>query len=392
MLIPTEPLRILHVFGRLQRAGAEMRTVDLMPYIDRRSYQLHFCALSGLPGDLDATIVAKGGVVHRLAISPGLTYRFIHLLCQERFHVVHTHIHYASGLFLRLAAHASIPIRIVHFRGSKDGRGDSLRRRIQRTFMKSWIERYATHILAVSESTMSLAWKQEWKRDARCKIVYNGLDLSTSAFAAPPDPIGVRREFKLPSDCPLFIHVGRISPEKNHKKLIIIFSKILEHQPSAYLLLVGQGEKKVLQSAKRLIADLNVTDRVIFAGLRSDVPRLLGAADLLIFPSLWEGLPGVVLESCAVGTPVLASDLPGIREIAEHLPLVHYCSLEDPDEKWVAMALALYKRHITDKQHWKAAMQLFNNSVFNIAHCAKAICEVWNDPNSGKATQYQKSI
>ena len=69
-------------------------------------------------------------------------------------------------------------------------------------------------------------------------------------------------------------------------------------------------------------------------GVRDDVPQLLKTADVLLLPSIHEGLPGVVLEACASGTPVLASDLPGVREIASRLPLVRYLPLTAADEEW----------------------------------------------------------
>ena len=117
-------------------------------------------------------------------------------------------------------------------------------------------------------------------------------------------------------------------PPKNHLRLIDIFGEVLRRQPTAVLLLVGQGRNAIERRLHRRIAQLGLGGQVVFCQERTDVPRLLGAADALIFPSLWEGLPGVVLEACAAGTPVLASDLPGVRDIAARLPRVRCLSLE----------------------------------------------------------------
>jgi glycosyltransferase involved in cell wall biosynthesis len=68
----------------------------------------------------------------------------------------------------------------------------------------------------------------------------------------------------------------------------------------------------------------------------------------MILPSVWEGLPCVVLEACAVGTPVLASDLPGTREIARHFPDVHLLSLEEDDDTWAAAAARIIQQGAAD--------------------------------------------
>ena len=73
---------------------------------------------------------------------------------------------------------------------------------------------------------------------------------------------------------------------------------------------------------------LGVLDRVRFSGERQDIPRLLKGADLFLFPSLWEGLPGALLEACAAGTPVLASDIAANREVAEVFPGIRLLGLE----------------------------------------------------------------
>ena len=75
-------------------------------------------------------------------------------------------------------------------------------------------------------------------------------------------------------------------------------------------------------SVREAVERRGLAAKVTFAGERADVPRLLKAFDVLLFPSKWEGLPGAVLESCAAGLPVVASDIPGVLEIGRHFPTV----------------------------------------------------------------------
>ena len=333
-----KPVKVLHIFGRMVRDGAEMRMVEMMRALDLERYQFHFCTLEGRPGDLDDEIRALGGVIHADRLSAGLPWRFRRLLREQQFDVVHSHVLLSSGFFLRLAAQEGVPVRVAHFHSTGDGRPTTPRRRAQRAVMRRWVDRYATHLLGVSEGAMA-AWSPRWRSDPRCQVVYDGIDVAP--FARQSDRRTVLPEFNLPEECRLYIHVGRLAAPKNHERLIAIFAEIARADPSAYLLVVGRGGNDIERVLRARVTEWGISDRVVFVGMRFDVPRLLTAADLLLFPSLREGLPGAVLEACAAGTPTLASDLPGVREIAARCPEVCYLSLKAGDTDWAATAMAL---------------------------------------------------
>lgn len=367
--------KVLHVFGRMNRGGAEMRTLELLRHVDRSRYSHHFCVLSGLPGELDEEIVSLGGMVHLCRLDFRFPWRFRQLLRQERFDTVHANVHYSSGLILRLAAAEGVRTRVAHFRSTQDGKVRTARRRLQEWVMRGWIERHATHILAVSEAAMVSSWRHDWRSDPRCRVVYSAVDVSR--FAGEPDPDGVRREFSIPEQARLVIHIGRMDPAKNHLRLVEIFRAIAQRDPMTYLLLVGRGEPATCQRIESWAASEGLANRIVRAGVRGDVPRLLQAADLMLFPSLWEGLPGAVIEACAAGTPVLASDLPEINEIAFHLPLVHLLPLSADDETWAHKAICLF----TDPalKSWRAhAAQAVKNSPFDVSQAIVSYCQVWD--------------
>jgi glycosyltransferase involved in cell wall biosynthesis len=112
---------------------------------------------------------------------------------------------------------------------------------------------------------------------------------------------------------PHLLHVGGFVPEKNHKGLLNIFSKLLIEIPTANLLLVGEGKlkDKIISLAK----ELNIEKQVHFLGKRNDVNQLMKYSDVFVMPSLIEGLPGVILESFSNYLPVIAYDTGGIKEI-----------------------------------------------------------------------------
>jgi glycosyltransferase involved in cell wall biosynthesis len=368
-------MKILHIFGRMTRGGAEMRTLDLMRHIDQDQYKFHFCALSGLPGELDEEVRGLGGEVFYIKLGRSFPSNFRRFLRSGNYQVVHSHVHYFSGYVLRLAAQAGVPGRIAHFRNMDDGKDLTLLRKIRNRIMKGWINRYATDIVAVCEGAMRSAWGEQWHADPRCQVIYNGLDLSK--FNGPLQPDRVRREFGLPDNCKLIIHIGRMVPQKNHERVISIFNEIASRHSNVCLLLVGRRENGVENRLRDMIARFDLVEKVAFAGERNDVPRLLRSSDMMVFPSLWEGLPGAVLESCAVGTPILASDLPGVREIAAQFPcFVKAVPLNTGDSEWSLLAEEI----LESKEPAGSVENNFNHfqqSIFNIDKCVEEFCKVW---------------
>lgn len=107
-------------------------------------------------------------------------------------------------------------------------------------------------------------------------------------------------------DEPVFLHVGRLAPQKNPMGLLDIFGKIYERRPDALLLSVGTGELE--EAFRREIRDRGLENAVRCLGVREDIPALLQAADVFLLPSLYEGLPISALEAQAAGLPCLLSD------------------------------------------------------------------------------------
>lgn len=373
-----KPVRVLHVFGRMERGGAEMRTLDIMRQIDRTSYRLDFCALSGQTGSLDETIRALGGQVHHLKLGNNFPAQFIRLLKKNKYDVVHSHVHHSSGFILMLAAIARVPNRIAHFRSSGDGRIPNLRRKLQSSVMKFCIDRCATRILAVSQEAMNAAWDRGWHKDERCQVIYNGVHHEDFLMSFERDTI--LQSLGLPKERNIFIHIGRYDPAKNHEKLIGVFAQVLRWDESAVLLLVGGGPKERERKLREQIEKLGIMDSVRLLGQRTDIPQMLTAADVMIFPSSREGLPGAVLEASAAGVPVLASNLPVIEEISSQLPLLRFLSLTTHDGEWANQALSLLAEGRAEGMK-KQAIETFAQSSFTVGKSAEAHMRVWDNCN-----------
>ena len=323
------PLRLLHVFGAMDRGGAELRTVEIMRHVDPALVIHEFATLSGRAGSLAPTIRELGGEVLPCRLDAGFAPRFVSLLRARKIDIVHSHVFLASGMILALALLAGVPRRIAHFRSTSDGQTSTARRRLYRASMRRLIDGAATDILGVSAASLDEGWSPRWADDRRCRVIYNGVDPDRFATA---DGAGVRGELGLPADARLVAQVRRFDPPKNHP----FTATLMPHLPEAHVVFVGRGGTALEAETRRRIASVGAIDRAHFVGERDDVGRWLAAADVSLLPSVIEGLPGAVLESLAVGTPVVASDLPGVRELAAQLDGVTALGLGAGPAVWAA--------------------------------------------------------
>ncbi|WP_156854434.1 glycosyltransferase [Oceanobacillus sp. AG] len=366
-------MKVLHIFAQMNRGGAEGRTLDVMRSIENSGIQFDFCSLSGKKGSYDEEIESLGGKVHYCNLkSFKFEKLFREILRKEKYDVVHSHVHYPSGYILRLAHRENIPARITHFRNSNDTGGQSLKRTFQRVLLKRWINKYSTDIISVSKGAMEIAWNENWESDVRCKVIYNGIPKVN-----PKIHNDIKKELGIPQQNKIYINVARMSKQKNHMKLIDIFSEIVKKDKQSTLLLVGKKHNEIEQQITQRINELNLKGNVIILGERTDVARILTGADLFLFPSLWEGLPGAVLEAVSLGIPVLASSIPGVKEIANEFNIVKYFSVDEPSQIWADRALYM----INDKNLYNIAKKestTFEQSIFGMENCINQYKQLYN--------------
>jgi glycosyltransferase involved in cell wall biosynthesis len=126
----------------------------------------------------------------------------------------------------------------------------------------------------------------------------------------------VRRELGIPQDAYLVGSVGRLSEQKGFDILIDAAARAMKIAPETHLLIVGEGPLD--QMLRQQAADLGIAQQVTFTGQRTDVERLLQAMDVFACSSRWEGLSTVIMEAMAAGVPIVATDIPGNRELLRH--------------------------------------------------------------------------
>lgn len=328
-------LRILHVLGTMNPGGVEIWLTRILEHIDRDRFQFDFCLCGTEPGIYAEEVGRLGGKI--LLCSKGANLysfrgRFRKILRQGNYDVLHSHVHFFSGVLLRWARAEHIPVRIAHSHTSHDGRANTQLRRFYRSIMKSWIKRYATHGLAASKLAAVELFGENWPLDTRFQTLDYGLDLK--AFREPFDRREVRAQFNIPSVAPVVGHVGRFDRAKNHGFLLQIAGVVKKSRPDIHFLLVGDGPLR--SEVENQARAMNLLDTVHFAGTRTDVPRLmLAAMDLFVFPSFFEGLGICLLEAQVAGLSCLASDTVP-REAARLPESVDFICLSAGKDYWAA--------------------------------------------------------
>jgi glycosyltransferase involved in cell wall biosynthesis len=262
------------------------------------------------------------------------------------YDVVHSHVHAYSGWVLRAAAKEGVPVRVAHSHTDRTNVASeqTLKRRMYRAVMGHLLRRYATAGLGISEAATASFFGDDWRRDPRWRIVYYGMNFSRIRAAGESERSIVRDELGLPRDAMVIGHVGNLLPVKNHRLLLDMTAELSRRRPPGAaplrLLLIGEGPSRSELQAQA--TKLGIRELVHFAGARPDVPRMLAAMDVFVFPSLWEGLGLAVVEAQAAGLPLVVSDrVPAEATVVPEL--VRRLSPDAPAASWADACAAAYE-------------------------------------------------
>lgn len=348
-------MKILHIFGKMDRGGAETRTIEIMKNIDREKYHFDFLACSGQIGDYDDDIEQLGGQVYKEYIySLNFYWKLYKIIKNNQYNIVHSHIHYASGVILFIAWLAGCKKRISHFRITgikKDNRT------IKNRIFKLLVALFSTDIIAVNYYTMECVWGKNWRQNEKCKVLLNGIE---SKFIPYFQSDTIKQQFGIKHE-QVFINVGRIEKQKNHVFLLQLFNEYIKEYPETKLLIIGRDETNEAKELSVMINNLGLQEKVILTGLRSDISNFYNMADMMIFPSLFEGIPGAVLEALSAGLPVISSDIGAHREIKQNIQNLRIVKLNNNLTEWVNEI-----KNAIDNDHKEEIRKQFNRSPYAV--------------------------
>lgn len=307
------PRRVLHVIGAMDRGGAETLIMNVYRNIDRSILQFDFLVHETRECDFDSEIRALGGSIFSIDRLNGINIVSYIKQCRVFFRTHHNycavHVHIGSsacfvikeakkfGLFCIAHSHntnPSLSFLEIGFR------------------LFSYPTRYiADYYLACSREAGVDRFGNSVVTSNRFSVLNNGIDVKRYKFSSK-SRFSMRRDLGIAPEQKAICHIGRFSDEKNHEFLLKAFAKCGGGEFDGRLFLIGRGPLR--NNMEQLAAELNIRDKVVFLGVRSDIPDLLMAMDLFVFPSKWEGLGIAAIEAQASGLPCILS--PALPDMA----------------------------------------------------------------------------
>jgi glycosyltransferase involved in cell wall biosynthesis len=314
-------VRVLYLIDSLAAGGAERSLAALAPAYRDRDVQLTVAYLHERPGVRDDLEVASA-TVHSLA-GPGgpgaAVRRACRLVAAGRPDLVHTTLFEADLVGRTAATLTRVPVvsSLVNAAyGGDQARAPGLRRwklRAAQALDAATASR-VVRFHAISNHVAELMAPRLRVPRGRIEVVPRARDAAALGTRTPARRDAARAALGLGPGTPTVLAAARHEHQKGLDVLLEAFPAVLEHAPGARLLVAGRtGNQTPL--LERAVARLGLGSKVTFLGARADVPELLCAADVFVVPSRWEGLGSVLLEAMALETPIIASDLPAVREI-----------------------------------------------------------------------------
>ncbi|MDQ1000334.1 glycosyltransferase EpsF [Neobacillus niacini] len=365
MYFENNPKRILHVVSSMNRGGAETMIMNLYRQIDRTKIQFDFVSHVTDKSAYDDEILSLGGRIYKIpSLGHSGPVSYTKNLCNilkknGPFTAVHAHTDFQTG-FAALAARLSgVKVRICHSHNTAWKPNLRMRDNVLFWFCKQLISSNATSYCACGDEAARFLFSDYVYNSGQVRYLQNGIDLELFKQYYDADRQHIRAQFGISDDTILIGHVGRFYEQKNHVFIVNLAEKMKKRGLNFKIFLVGDGPLR--SDIEKRVVNKGLDNHFKFLGVRDDVPMLMRIFDVFILPSLFEGLPVVLVESQAIGTPCLVSDV--VTDEADlGLGLIVKRKLNEPLEKWITEILNInkLKRPIWEKIHMNLSKRGYN--------------------------------
>jgi len=296
-------IKICYVIGTLEIGGAEKQLLKLVRDINRERFTPVVIALrSGTMREEFEKVVKVIIAGKKWKIDPLFLLRLTDILKREKPDILHTFM-FTSNTWGRIAGILSGVSVILASERCVDIWKKWYHRLIDRILLK-----FTYKVICNSNAVKNFYQKTERIPENKLSVVYNGVDLSEFQ-KINPDKTGIEKKGGLIGAG------GRFTQQKGFINLLMAVPEILKILPDTKFVLVGDGPLR--KSFEEFTKNHTISDSVIFTGYRKDILSIFSLCDIIVVPSLFEGMPNIVLEAMALKKPVIGTDIPEIAELIE---------------------------------------------------------------------------
>lgn len=370
--------RLLYFSHGLSANGIETFLVNVLKNIDKNKFDITviiaidegvWCLHEQTVLDLGVKVIHAGDMD-----SVKKKFQYIKnikkLLKNGNYDIVHSNMDLLNGITLHYAKKAGVPKRICHAHNSKSQykpRGafavlKSTAQRLYYRFMKKLMINSSTDLLACSDVA-----GEYFYGDRKYTMVYNGVDLEKFRCPDNFDKSKILKELGLrENNNHIIVTAGRLSAQKNPLFSIEVISELKKLRTDFQYIWAGTGELE--QDMKKKIEELKLTDTVIMAGLRTDIPDILNCCDCFLMTSVFEGLPFTLVEAQAAGLRCIVSDV--VTKNAD-AGMIEYISLNKNASQWAKLIDSALDRPLPeiDSEQMK---------LFDIRHTVNQLEKIYN--------------
>ena len=399
--------RVLQVFSNLGLGGAEKWLIALLRFFyENKTYlpltpTFDICLTHGIKGELDDQASEYGARLFYVRYSrqtmPAFAKNFRGILSAGRYDVVHDHQELTAGFHFFIGLGLLPRIRIAHFHNPllhMENYSQSFSRRTLVRTGRGLLARTATHIAGTSRQLLKEYGFDAPRFDRIHQVAaYCGFDVSRFQGDRAALHSDLCCEFNWPNDVTILLFVGRLDSHDNEKRnqknpsfALEIARSCISKNERVRFLMAGAGDEKRRKLESRII-ELGLSNRIRLIGPRSDVPRLMLGSDLLLIPSLAEGLGMVAVEAQSAGLPVLASEAVP-RECVVIPEMVRFRSLTTPPSLWADEAIEFVR---AEAPLSSLCNKMVSDSHFSIENSAQRLVQLYTDNKPLKGPRNDKN-
>ena len=370
-------LKVLIIAGAMDVGGIENQLMHLLRNADKEKFQIDFTSTMENPY-YRREIESLGGKVHVISRmskkNPGRYCSVLMKIMREgKYDIVHSHELFHSGIVLLTAAIAGVPGRFVHAHNWSDGDGSGKKRGIVRSVynvvMRKLIRKHSTCQIACSTLAGKFLYGEDILDKPSYHLVFNSVD--TEKYLAKYDQ---KESGEFCEDGWInVLQVGRFSKIKNQLFTAQIAQELKNRGKKIRILCAGNNGNEYEDKVTAAIEEMGLQEHMLLLGVRNDIDVLMRKSSAFLLPSLYEGMPLVLIEAQASGLPCVVADTFS-REVDFEIGKVNWMQLADGVAAWVDAVENAVSKSRAEKAD---IVRVVNEKRFDSKMFAKTLCDLY---------------